>query len=89
MAMRIKGSMKVAVTTTAQDVPIKYRDILIVNNSESTVFFCDKDVSGQVTAETGYALLPKTQMPIPVTASTLSIIGSGTADVRLLFVDIV
>lgn len=88
--MRIRKDLAVAVTTTAQDVDIQYRDFLIVNCGESVVYFRDKDLDGKdVTAETGFAVMPKSALPYPMTASVLSIIGEGDADVRLLFVDIV
>lgn len=88
MAKRITGDMTVSVTTTAQDVDIRFRDFLLVNNSEATVFFREKAKDGKaVTAQTGYALLPKSQLPHAITADVLSIIGSASADVRILFID--
>lgn len=87
--MRIRKDLAIAVTTTAQDVDIQFRDFLITNCGEYTVYFRDKDLDGKdVTAETGFALLPKSALPYPMTASTLSIIGEGAADVRILFVDL-
>ena len=86
--MKIKKDLALSVTTTAQDVSIEFRDFLIVNNSEATVYFREKEIGGQaVTSKTGFALQPKSMIPYPLTASTLSIIGSAAADVRILFVD--
>ena len=80
--------MTVSVTTTAQDVDIRFRDFLLVNNSEATVFFREKAKDGKaVTEQTGYALPPKSQLPHAITADVLSIIGSASADVRILFID--
>ena len=88
MAKRITGDVTVSVTTTAQDVDIRFRDFLMVNNSEATVYFREKAKDGKaVTAQTGYALPPKSQLPHAITADVLSIIGSAAADVRLLFID--
>ena len=88
MAKRITGDMTVSVTSTAQDVDIRFRDFLMVNNSEATVFFREKAKDGKaVTAQTGYALPPKSQLPNAITADVLSIIGSASADVRILFID--
>ena len=88
MAKRITGDLAVSVTTKAQDVDIRFRDFLLVNNSEATVYFREKGKDGvDVTAKTGYAMLPKTQLPHAITADVLSILGSASADVRILFVD--
>ena len=88
MAKRITGDVTVSVTTTAQDVDIRFRDFLLVNNSDATVLLREKAKDGKaVTAQTGYALPPKSQRPHAITADVLSIIGSAAADVRLLFID--
>ena len=88
MAKRITGDVTVSVTTTAQDVDIRFRDFLLVNNSEATVFFREKAKDGEaVTAQTGYALPPKSQIPHAITADVLSNIGSASADVRILVID--
>ena len=86
--MRIKKDVTLSVTTKAQDVAVDFRDFILANNSDATVFFREKETDGKaVTATTGFALPPKTVTPFPLTAGTLSIIGSDAADVRLLFVD--
>lgn len=87
MAWRIKKDLVVDVTTTAKDVNIGFQDFLMANNSESVVYFREKTLDGKaVTAKTGFALQPKSATPYPMTADTLSIIGSAAADVRILFV---
>lgn len=88
MEKRVTGDLAVSVTKVAQDVAIHYREFLLVNNSEAAVYFREKGRDGRaVTAATGYALPPHTQLPHAITADVLSIIGSGAADVRILFLD--
>ena len=87
MAVRMKKDLAVAVTTTAKDVPIGFQDFLMVNNSDAVVYFREKTLDGKaVTEKTGFALQPHTATTYPMTANTLSIIGSAAADVRILFV---
>lgn len=88
MAKRITGDLTVAATSVAQEVAIGYKDFLMVNNSDNVVYFREKNRDGRdVTAETGYALQARSQTPHAITADVLSILASGTADVRILFID--
>ena len=88
MAKRITGDRTISVTTASQDVEIGYRDFFLVNNSDDVVYFREKGRDGKaVTASTGYALQARAQMPQAITADVLSIVGSGAADVRILFID--
>ncbi|MGM9564599.1 hypothetical protein [Evtepia sp.] len=88
MAKRITGDRTISVTAAPQDVEIGYRDFFLVNNSDAVVYFREKGRDGKaVTASTGYALQARSQMPQAITADVLSIVGSGAADVRILFID--
>ena len=61
MAKRITGDVTVSVTTTAQDVDIRFRDFLLVNNSEAPVFF--REGKGRQGSDGTDRLRPAAQEP--------------------------
>lgn len=78
----------VKVTAKVQHVDIGYRTFLIQNLSDSPVYIKNKDAgSAALTEENGFAILPKTTLDKPLSCETLSIIGSGEADVRILYAE--
>ena len=86
-SFRIIGCEKVSVGTTAKDVPVNYRSFLLENPDASvTVYFKEKEGKA-VTAATGFALLPGTVLPVTLTGKTLSVLGSGSGELRLLYLD--
>lgn len=80
---------KITATTTAQDVNIDYQEFFIQNRStEQTVYFKEKEHDGKkCTADNGFALAPGATFEKPLQAKVLSIIASGSADVRIMFMD--
>ena len=85
--MEIGRVEAVKATTTAKDLDIGYRTFLIQNLSEATVYIKNKDYGGKMTAENGFAVLPKTTLEKTLSCETLSIIASGEADVRILYIE--
>ena len=65
MAKRITGDVTVSVTTTAQDVDIRFRDFLLVNNSEATVFFREKAKDGEAVTAPATPCRPRARFPTP------------------------
>lgn len=88
MANRIDSVEKVAVTGTAKDISINYRAFLIENlSTDQTVYFKEKNEDEKAcTTNNGFALPAGKIFDKVLRAKTLSVIGSGSADVRILYV---
>ena len=87
VSCKISGCEKVSVGTTAKDVPVDYRSFILENpDSSVTVYFKEKE-GRAVTAATGFALPPGQVFPVVLTGKTLSVLGSGSGELRLLYVD--
>ena len=80
---------KISASTTAQDVSIDYQEFYIQNLSEDkTVYFKEKDVDGaKCNANNGFALAPGKTFEKCLQAKTLSVYASGSADVRIMFME--
>lgn len=88
MNMIVRSAEKVTVGTSAKSVNVNSKTFLMVNTSETnTVYFKEMAEDGKaVTAATGFALLPKETLQLPLCARTLSMIASAAdTDVRLLY----
>lgn len=84
---RITGCEKISVSATAKDVAVDYRSFILENPDASvTVYFKEKEGKA-VTAATGFALPPGQVLPVVLTGKTLSVLGSGSGELRLLYVD--
>lgn len=88
MSLIMKDCLKVAVTTSAQTIPVKCRDFVLCNTADATVYVKELETDGKaVTVDTGFAILPKTMTRFSLNAQQLSVIGSAAADLRILFVE--
>ena len=89
MKHTIYGDKTVSVGTSAVNVELGYRGVIIKNASANRVFFRDKDIDGKnVTAATGMLLAAGETFPVPLCAKTLSLIADAAgSDVRLLLVE--
>ena len=88
MNMIVRNAEMITVGTSAKSVAVNSKTFLMVNTSEAgTVYFKEKAEDGKdVTAATGFALLPGQMIQIPLCARTLSMIASAAdTDVRLLY----
>lgn len=88
MNMIVRNAEKVEVGTSAKSVNVNSRSFLIVNTSESaTVYFKEMAEDNKaVTAATGFALLPRQTIQLPLCARKLSLIASAAStDVRILY----
>lgn len=80
---------KITANTTAQDVNINYQEFFIQNlSADQTVYFKEKDVDGvKCSATNGFALAPGATFEKCLQAKVLSIIATGSADVRIMFME--
>ena len=87
MAFIINGAKKVQVGTKAVDEHVACRAFMLVNDSDSTVYFREKEEDGEtVTAETGFALRPGQLIQTVMAAQTLSMLAEkDNAVVRILY----
>jgi len=85
------GAIKaVSVTTAAQDVNTAGRCFLIQNNSATGVYVYFKEKSRDgvaATASNAYRLDGGERMEVPVRATTLSVIGSASANVIIQYLE--
>lgn len=84
MANTIDKVVKVSVSTTAQDIDCGYKKFMIENLATGTVYFKEKD-GVDCTASNGFAIPAATFVDTVFRAKTLSIVGEGDADVRIIF----
>lgn len=88
MALKIDSVEKVAVTTTAKDIDVNYRAFIIENlATDKVVYFKEKSEDGKAcTANNGFAVPSGKVFDKVMRAKTLSVIGDGSADARILYV---
>ena len=87
MVYPIESTEKVAVGKAVVNVQVNCRAFLIKNNSDSAkVYFGETKDGAEVPAESGFALAPGETCPVPLRAHTLTLIATGDADVRLLYI---
>mgnify|MGYP003292163477 CR=1 FL=1 len=85
MAHSIDSVEKIAVTTTAKDIAVNGRKFMIQNlASDQTVYFKEKKGTA-ATAANGFCVPASTTLDQVLRAETLSIVGSGSADVRIIY----
>lgn len=87
MAFIINGAKKVQVGTAAVDERVACRAFMLVNDSDSTIYFREKEDDGEaVTADTGFALRPGQLIQTVMEASTLSLLADKDGAVlRILY----
>jgi len=88
MALKIDSVEKVAVTSTAKDIEINYRAFMIENLATDQVAYIKEKAEDNkaCTASNGFAIPAGKVFDKVMRAKTLSIIGSGAADVRIMYV---
>lgn len=85
--LRLGKIERLAITTTEQEVSVRGKYILLQNlDPTETVYFKEKD-GVACTSSNGAAVPPLSVFPVPLSADTLSVVASGTANVALIFID--
>lgn len=84
MTFAINETKKVAVNATAQDVDIACRTFIASNNGTSPIFIHPKD-DGKAATTNDFCIPAGAVINVPMCCETLSVIGSASGDLRLMF----